>query len=468
MPSDSASRTFDGLTSRWTMPLLVGVRERVEHLRRRLDRVRGRRARRRPSPGAACGRGRTRRRCRRGSSRGRARRSAGSAGGAARPRRGPPARRARRRGPRARPSSARRRGRCARRARATRDPCHRSPSGRSGRYRPRISSCETAAEVTSGSTSRRGEVLSPPNDAVDSTRHGSARRRHPVRLLRRGAGHGRDGLAAAWARASAAGAPGHRGTERRRRPHPNGADPAAARDRLHRDLPRARVRAPDPVVRRPVDARPVRRTTWTRSRRSPASRRPTARRPSPALTTPGSRRRQIVEEARTRSPPQEQQNVAAAQELVAAREAAHAARAPDRVAAAARERRPGAREGARQTVEREDQGDRRGARVMVQQVYRLLASDVVWDDLFQAPSVTVLDQEGVRQVTVPSSHFLAVPDLARSPQHGDDADPRPDHEQRLEQHGRRRPACTARTSRRPPRCRTAPAAPREVADRRAR
>ena len=48
---------------------------------------------------------------------------------------------------------------------------------------------------------------------------------------------------------------------------------------------------------------------------------------------------------------------------------------------------------------------------MVQQAYRLLASDVVWDDLFQAPSVAVLDQEGVRQVTVPSSHFLAVPDL---------------------------------------------------------
>ena len=50
------------------------------------------------------------------------------------------------------------------------------------------------------------------------------------------------------------------------------------------------------------------------------------------------------------------------------------------------------------------------AAVMVQQIYRLLASDVVWADLFQAPSVVVLDQEGVRQVTVPSSHFLAVPD----------------------------------------------------------
>jgi hypothetical protein len=50
------------------------------------------------------------------------------------------------------------------------------------------------------------------------------------------------------------------------------------------------------------------------------------------------------------------------------------------------------------------------AALMVQQVYRLLTSDVIWSDLFQAPSEAVLDQEGVRQVTVPASHFLAVPD----------------------------------------------------------
>jgi hypothetical protein len=46
-----------------------------------------------------------------------------------------------------------------------------------------------------------------------------------------------------------------------------------------------------------------------------------------------------------------------------------------------------------------------------QQAYRLLASDVVWDDLFKGPSETLLEQEGVRQVRVPASHFLAVPDL---------------------------------------------------------
>jgi hypothetical protein len=46
-----------------------------------------------------------------------------------------------------------------------------------------------------------------------------------------------------------------------------------------------------------------------------------------------------------------------------------------------------------------------------QQAYRLLASDVVWDDLFKAPSQTELDNQGVRGVTVPASHFLAEPDL---------------------------------------------------------
>jgi hypothetical protein len=48
---------------------------------------------------------------------------------------------------------------------------------------------------------------------------------------------------------------------------------------------------------------------------------------------------------------------------------------------------------------------------IVGQTYRLLASDVIWDDLFQAPSVKVLQTENVRGVTVPSSHFLADPDL---------------------------------------------------------
>ena len=89
---DSASRTFDGLTSRWTMPLRVRVCERLGDLRRRPRSPPGRRSRPRASPRAACGRGCTRRRCRRATGRARARGSAGSAGGAGRRRRVPRAR----------------------------------------------------------------------------------------------------------------------------------------------------------------------------------------------------------------------------------------------------------------------------------------------------------------------------------------------------------------------------------------
>jgi hypothetical protein len=46
-----------------------------------------------------------------------------------------------------------------------------------------------------------------------------------------------------------------------------------------------------------------------------------------------------------------------------------------------------------------------------QQAYRLLTSDVVWLDLFQTPSDQLLEQQGVRQVTVPGSRFLTTPDL---------------------------------------------------------
>jgi hypothetical protein len=46
-----------------------------------------------------------------------------------------------------------------------------------------------------------------------------------------------------------------------------------------------------------------------------------------------------------------------------------------------------------------------------EQAYRLLASDVNWEDLFQRPSEQVLEDEGVHGVKVPSSHFLAAPDL---------------------------------------------------------
>jgi hypothetical protein len=51
------------------------------------------------------------------------------------------------------------------------------------------------------------------------------------------------------------------------------------------------------------------------------------------------------------------------------------------------------------------------ALILTQETYALLASDVMWDDLFRVPAQTVITDQGVHQVTVPSSHFLAAPDL---------------------------------------------------------
>jgi hypothetical protein len=55
------------------------------------------------------------------------------------------------------------------------------------------------------------------------------------------------------------------------------------------------------------------------------------------------------------------------------------------------------------------------ATALSQQANRLLASDVVWDDLFQKPAVSLLSQEGVAGVNVPDSIFLANPNLIVTP-----------------------------------------------------
>jgi hypothetical protein len=51
------------------------------------------------------------------------------------------------------------------------------------------------------------------------------------------------------------------------------------------------------------------------------------------------------------------------------------------------------------------------ADLLVSQADRLLASDVVWDDLFVAPTRLELQSEGVSGVQVPESHFVANTDL---------------------------------------------------------
>ena len=51
------------------------------------------------------------------------------------------------------------------------------------------------------------------------------------------------------------------------------------------------------------------------------------------------------------------------------------------------------------------------ATLLSSEAQRLLASDVVWDDLFKAPATAQLVKDGVSGVEVPESHFLASPDL---------------------------------------------------------
>jgi hypothetical protein len=50
--------------------------------------------------------------------------------------------------------------------------------------------------------------------------------------------------------------------------------------------------------------------------------------------------------------------------------------------------------------------------LLASQAERLVASDVVWDDLFVEPSVTTLRTEEISGVEVPDSNFVQTPDLA--------------------------------------------------------
>jgi hypothetical protein len=55
--------------------------------------------------------------------------------------------------------------------------------------------------------------------------------------------------------------------------------------------------------------------------------------------------------------------------------------------------------------------DKAGA-VLAEQAKRLLASDIVWDDLFETPAKDILEQEGVHGVAVPRSHVVGSADIA--------------------------------------------------------
>jgi hypothetical protein len=55
---------------------------------------------------------------------------------------------------------------------------------------------------------------------------------------------------------------------------------------------------------------------------------------------------------------------------------------------------------------------REAAELLADQAYRFIASDVVWDDLFQEPAAQELASRDVTGVAVPDSQFLADPNLA--------------------------------------------------------
>ena len=57
--------------------------------------------------------------------------------------------------------------------------------------------------------------------------------------------------------------------------------------------------------------------------------------------------------------------------------------------------------------------DRAGT-VLAEQAKRLLASDVVWDDLFQTPAMQTLDQQGIHGVAVPQSHIVGNIDIVNA------------------------------------------------------
>ena len=55
--------------------------------------------------------------------------------------------------------------------------------------------------------------------------------------------------------------------------------------------------------------------------------------------------------------------------------------------------------------------DRAGT-LLAEQAQRLVASDVVWDDLFRTPALQILQLQGIHGVAVPQSTFVQNPDLA--------------------------------------------------------
>lgn len=128
-----------------------------------------------------------------------------------------------------------------------------------------------------------------------------------------------------------------------------------------------------------------------------------------ALTTPGTRTRQL-QPTLLGLAQQQAQDVERARDITApgALRAAH-----QQVVEALQLRVSGLRGLAdtfRQTA-RSDELDRTGA-LLATQAQRLVASDVVWDDLFKVPAASELRRQGISGVAVPDSNFLTGAEVA--------------------------------------------------------
>ena len=64
----------------------------------------------------------------------------------------------------------------------------------------------------------------------------------------------------------------------------------------------------------------------------------------------------------------------------------------------------------RETADSRDAGE--AGTLLAAQAERLVASDVIWDDLFKDPARAALDQQGISGVAVPDSNSILTPDLA--------------------------------------------------------
>lgn len=127
------------------------------------------------------------------------------------------------------------------------------------------------------------------------------------------------------------------------------------------------------------------------------------------LTTPGIRQAQLQNRLDGLAQQQEQ-DVARAREIVPPGPLREEHRS---AVAALEERVVGLRrlqDAFQQTASQTDRDE--AGELLATQMRRFVASDVMWEDLFRAPSVATLQQEDISGVRVPESVFLTVPDLA--------------------------------------------------------